>query len=62
MFVIVQAYDNLDDEKKKLPVHERIAFAISHAGASITVTSITDILAFGMGGTTVRNDYEATTA
>ena len=50
MFVIVQAHDfytKSDDEVKK-----RISIAMKHSGAAITVTSLTDFLAFAIGGTT----------
>ena len=53
MFVIVGAWSNLTEEEKKLPLDERMALALKHAGVSVTVTSITDIVAFGIGGSTV---------
>ena len=53
MFVIVEAYKHLTPKQMSLPVEERIALTLRHAGVSITVTSITDIVAFGIGGTTV---------
>ena len=53
MFVIVGAWNNLTVEEQKLPLEERVALALKHAGVSITVTSITDIVAFGIGGSTV---------
>ena len=36
-----------------IPITERIAKAMRHAGVSITVTSITDMAAFLIGSTTV---------
>jgi len=36
-----------------LSSRERIGYALKHAGVSITVTSLTDILAFGVGAVTV---------
>ena len=57
MFVIVESYKRLTPKQQELPVEERIALTLRHAGVSITVTSITDIVAFGIGASTVgRND------
>lgn len=55
MFVIVGAWQNLSSEEKKRPIEEKMAMALKHAGVSITVTSVTDIVAFGIGGSTVSN-------
>jgi len=44
-FVIMNALDRTDASK---PVPERIAQALSHAGASIMVTSLTDFVAFAI--------------
>jgi hypothetical protein len=44
-FVIMNAFDRTDS---KLPVPERIAEALSHAGVSIMVTSLTDFVAFAI--------------
>lgn len=49
MFVIAISYDLTDSS---LPIPERLGRSLSHAGASITVTSLTDFLAFCIGGTT----------
>jgi Niemann-Pick C1 protein len=53
MFVIVQSFDNLrgDDLPKNLPA--RFGQTMRHAGVAITITSVTDLLAFGVGGSTV---------
>ncbi|XP_033117064.1 NPC intracellular cholesterol transporter 1-like [Anneissia japonica] len=53
MFVIVQAWDNLTADEKAKPVHEKSALALKHAGVSITVTSVTDMIAFAVGATTI---------
>ena len=53
MFVIVQNWENLSPETHSKPIPERIALTMKHAGMSITVTSLTDILAFAVGSTTV---------
>ena len=58
MFVIVQCYNNLDPKKVAgLSVEERIGLTMKHAGVAITVTSLTDIFAFGIGALTVRILY-----
>ena len=59
MFVIIQALEQLSPAEKALPVPERVAAALKHAGVSITVTSLTDILAFGVGATTVSRQSGA---
>ena len=33
--------------------HEKIGKALMHAGVSVTVTSLTDVFAFGVGAVTV---------
>jgi len=53
MFVTMQCFNNLDGEKAKRKLHERIGLTMRQAGCAITVTSITDFLAFAIGGTTV---------
>ncbi|XP_067946636.1 patched domain-containing protein 3-like [Watersipora subatra] len=52
-FVIIQAWNRLTPTELSLPIVERSGRALRHAGVSITVTSITDIVAFGIGATTV---------
>ena len=58
MFVIIEAWKNLSNEEMRLDVPHRMALTLSRAGVSITVTSITDMVAFGIGATTVRMDFE----
>ncbi|ESO88138.1 hypothetical protein LOTGIDRAFT_165877 [Lottia gigantea] len=53
MFVIVEAMRNLSPSEKRLPLPERIGTVLKHAGVSVTVTSVTDIVAFGIGASTV---------
>ena len=59
---IVQCWDALEDQrgfhKDKLDRHERLGEALAHAGVAITITSITDIIAFGVGGTTVSQNLK----
>ena len=56
MFVIMACWYNLhkDSTLATLPLPERMGMAMKHAGVSVTVTSVTDILAFGIGACTVR--------
>jgi len=53
MFVTMQCFNNLDGDKSKGKIHERMGLTLRHAGCAITVTSLTDFLAFAIGGTTV---------
>ena len=53
MFVIIETWKNLSPEEENLEVPEKMAKTLSRAGVSITVTSITDMVAFGIGATTV---------
>lgn len=53
MFVIVEAWKNLTPEELKLPLPEQVAMTMKHAGVSVTVTSVTDIVAFAIGASTV---------
>ncbi|CAG0900163.1 unnamed protein product [Cyprideis torosa] len=58
MFVIVQAFDNLPSVID-VPLKQRIGMAMRHAGMAITMTSLTDFLAFTIGATTAsRIDFE----
>lgn len=53
MFVIMACWDDLPVIHRNLPLHERIGLMLKHAGVSITITSVTDILAFIVGASTV---------
>lgn len=53
MFVMMESLRQLTPMEKKQSVEERIGLTLKHAGVSITVTSITDIVAFAIGGSTV---------
>jgi Niemann-Pick C1 protein len=55
MFVIMQCWNNLLTSEKKRPLAERMGLTLQHAGVSITVTSVTDFVAFAIGATTVRD-------
>jgi len=53
MFVIIEAWNNLSREDKRKDLPDKVALTMKHAGVSITVTSITDFVAFAIGATTV---------
>ena len=51
MFVIVQCWTNLHLDPST-SITEKMGLALQHSGVSITVTSLTDIFAFGVGAMT----------
>ena len=53
MFVIVQSWDTLSPKDQTLSLQDRFGKTLSHSGVAITITSITDVVAFAIGGTTV---------
>ena len=53
MFVIMQAWENLEEEERLKSFQERFGATMRHAGVAVTITSITDFLAFLTGATTV---------
>jgi len=53
MFVIVQSWDTLTETEKGGTLQEKFGKTLSHSGVAITITSLTDVLAFAIGGTTV---------
>ena len=59
MFVIVQCWYNLRKDEIFGKTHEeKIGITMKHAGVAITVTSVTDVFAFGVGSITVSFFYE----
>lgn len=54
MFVILQSWSNYSEGDKEKDNVYRFGVAMKHAGVAITVTSLTDVLAFIIGATTVR--------
>ena len=53
MFVIVRCLNNIPEETRKSNSHViNIGLAMKHAGASITITSVTDVFAFVTGAIT----------
>jgi len=61
MFVIVQCWSNMkkDPSSQGLDITEQMGMAIKHAGVSITVTSLTDVFAFGVGAVTKMPGLES---
>ena len=58
MFVIVQCWYNLRKDEILGKTHEeKIGVTMKHAGVAITVTSVTDVFAFGVGSITVSFFY-----
>jgi len=67
VFVVIQSWNNLEKSNNDLqkglknnPLNynhnelaQKVGSTLRHAGLSITLTSVTDIVAFGMGATTV---------
>jgi len=53
IFVMMACYRKVQSAHKDLPIAESMGLMLKHAGASITVTSLTDIVAFLVGATTV---------
>jgi hypothetical protein len=54
MFVIMQSFDNLKPSEKRIGDNPfNIGTAMRHAGVAITVTSITDVVVFAVGASTV---------
>ena len=56
MFVIMECWYNLSSDPAiaAMSIPERMGRTMRHAGVSVTVTSITDVFAFGIGACTVR--------
>lgn len=57
MFIIMQNFFNLSPAEKIKPLPEKIGLMMQHAGASITVTSLTDFVAFAIGSATVSDEF-----
>lgn len=53
MFVIIEAWNNLTELEKRKDLKVKVAITMQHAGVSITVTSVTDFVAFAIGASTV---------
>ena len=55
MFVIAQSFNNIekDSELSKLSIEDKIGLTLKHAGVAITITSVTDIVCFSIGASSV---------
>ena len=54
MFVIMQSLDNLkSSDRQANNIPQNIGQTMKHAGVAITVTSMTDIVVFAVGASTV---------
>lgn len=55
MLVIIACWDDIhSNNNKQTDLPHRIGLMLKHAGVSITVTSITDVVAFIIGSSTVN--------
>ncbi|XP_014213139.1 protein patched homolog 2-like [Copidosoma floridanum] len=54
-FVMMASWEEVNSQLRHLgkPLPERVALALSHAGAAISVTSLTDVVAFVIGASTI---------
>ena len=52
MFVLVKAWENLSEEEQKEEIPVKLGKTLANAGCAISVTSVTNIVAFGLGATT----------
>lgn len=60
MFVIVQCLYNIDSNQVgELTIEEKMGITLKHAGVAITVTSLTDMFAFGVGAVTILPGLQA---
>lgn len=48
-FVIITTWNRMNKSPNKMSIEERIAVTMQHAGVSVTVTSFSDLVAFGCG-------------
>lgn len=59
-FVMAASWEQVLSEKinRVKPLQERVALMLSHAGSAISITSLTDVVAFIIGTSTVINYYK----
>lgn len=53
MFIMMASWRQIPASKNNLPIEQRLGLMLKHAGVSITVTSVTDIVAFLVGASTI---------
>jgi len=56
MFVIAQCWSNMNNDPANalLSLPQKMGLTLKHAGVSITITTVTDVFAFGIGAASVR--------
>lgn len=54
IFVMMACWRQNEARYRQRSIPEKMALMLQHAGASITVTSFTSVVAFGIGASTVR--------
>lgn len=54
IFVLMACWRQIEIKYDRHAIPEKMALMLQHAGASITVTSFTDVVAFAIGASTVR--------
>jgi len=59
IFVINASWKEIHTDESNLnkPLTERIGLTLGHAGSAISITSLTDVVAFIIGASTVRTEY-----
>lgn len=57
IFVLMSCWRQVESMHTGCSIPEKVGLTMKHAGASITVTSITDVVAFLIGASTVRVIY-----
>ncbi len=60
MFVIVQAWNRLGERQpltSKAQIPDQLSKTMRNSGVAVTITSVTDFLAFAVGGTTVSPSF-----
>ncbi len=48
-----QNFDTLEEIHGSKPLHEKMGLTMKHAGVAVTITTVTDLMAFTIGATTI---------